>query len=402
MERKYDIIVWGASGFTGRLVVNYMVEQNRNSNLQWAVAGRNPSKVKEVLDDQDIPIIQADSHDEESISDLVQQTRVVLTTVGPYARYGSSLVAACAKHGTHYCDLTGEVPWMREMITTYQAEAKASGARIVHTCGFDSIPSDLGVYFLQRHMIDTHGVPARLIKYRPQAFSGGFSGGTIDSMMAMMEQAKEDKSILKKLADPYVLNDTSRGLDGPDQMGAYFDDDFDSWVGPFVMAGVNTRVVRRSAELLDGMYGTDFQYNEGTPTGKGPGGFLGATGMGVGTGAFAGMAAFSVTRGLLQKFLPKPGEGPSEDAINNGYYDIELFAQHPTDPSKNTRARVKGDKDPGYGSTSKMIAESAMALAQDDLPVGGGFWTPASAMGDALLKRLPQSAGVTFEIVKSS
>ena len=400
MDREYDIIVWGATGFTGRLVVDYMAEQQANSNLKWAVGGRNPQKLQQMLAGRDIATVTADSGDEASIEALVRKTRVILTTVGPYARYGSSLVAACAKHGTDYCDLTGEVHWMREMITAYQEEARATGARIVHTCGFDSIPSDLGVYFLQKHMLSTHGVPARQIKYRPRAFSGGFSGGTIDSMIAMMEKAQEDKSIRTKLADPYVLNDTQRGLDGPDRLSAYYDEDFDSWVGPFVMGSVNTRVVRRSAELLNGLYGRDFQYNEGVLSGKGAGGFLGATGTGLGTGVFAGAASLSFTRGLMQKFLPKPGEGPSEDAINNGYYDIELFGQHPTDSNKNVRVRVKGDKDPGYGSTSKMIAESALALAQDDLPVSGGFWTPASAMGDQLLARLPQSAGVTFEVVE--
>lgn len=400
MDREYDIIVWGATGFTGRLVVDYMAEQQANSNLKWAVGGRNPQKLQQMLAGRDIATVTADSGDEASIEALVRKTRVILTTVGPYARYGSSLVAACAKHGTDYCDLTGEVHWMREMITAYQEEARATGARIVHTCGFDSIPSDLGVYFLQKHMLSTHGVPARQIKYRPRAFSGGFSGGTIDSMIAMMEKAQEDKSIRTKLADPYVLNDTQRGLDGPDRLSAYYDEDFDSWVGPFVMGSVNTRVVRRSAELLNGLYGRDFQYNEGVLSGKGAGGFLGATGTGLGTGVFAGAASLSFTRGLMQKFLPKPGEGPSDDAINNGYYDIELFGQHPTDSNKNVRVRVKGDKDPGYGSTSKMIAESALALAQDDLPVSGGFWTPASAMGDQLLARLPQSAGVTFEVVE--
>ena len=400
MDREYDIIVWGATGFTGRLVVDYMAEQQANSNLKWAVGGRNPQKLQQMLAGRDVAMVTADSGDEASIEALVRKTRVILTTVGPYARYGSSLVAACAKHGTDYCDLTGEIHWMREMITAYQEEARATGARIVHTCGFDSIPSDLGVYFLQKHMLSTHGVPARQIKYRPRAFNGGFSGGTIDSMIAMMEKAREDKSIRTKLADPYVLNDTQRGLDGPDRLSAYYDEDFDSWVGPFVMGSVNTRVVRRSAELLNGLYGRDFQYNEGVLSGKGAGGFLGATGTGVGTGVFVGAASVSFTRGLMQKFLPKPGEGPSDDAINNGYYDIELFGQHPTDSNKNVRVRVKGDKDPGYGSTSKMIAESALALAQDDLPVSGGFWTPASAMGDQLLARLPQSAGVTFEVVE--
>lgn len=400
MTRNYDVIVWGASGFTGKLVTAYLASEQTASNLKWAVAGRNVEKVRQTLGDYDIPIIQADSEDQASIEALVQQTRVMLTTVGPYARYGSGLVAACAAHGTHYCDLTGEVHWMREMISAHQASAVASGARLVHTCGFDSIPSDMGVYFLQQQMLAKHGVPAQQIKFRLRGTSGGVSGGTIDSMMAMVEKAREDKTILKQLADPYVLNDSSRGTDGPERMSAFFDEDFDSWVGPFVMAGVNTKVVRRSNELLAHQYGTDFQYSEGTLTRRGAGGFLGATGLGVGSGAVAALVSLGPTRSLLQKVLPKPGEGPSEDAINNGYFQIELLGKHPSDASKNMRVEVRGDKDPGYGSTAKMIAESALALAQDDLTVGGGFWTPASALGDSLLRRLPQSAGVTFEVLE--
>ena len=400
MTRDYDIIVWGASGFTGKLVTSYLATEQAASNLKWAVAGRNVEKVRQTLGEYDIPIIQADSEDQASIEALVQQTRVILTTVGPYARYGSGLVAACAAHGTHYCDLTGEVHWMREMISAHQTSAVASGARLVHTCGFDSIPSDMGVYFLQQQMLAKHGVPAQQIKFRLRGTSGGVSGGTIDSMMAMVEKAREDKTILKQLADPYVLNDSSRGTDGPERMRAFFDDDFDAWVGPFVMAGVNTKVVRRSNELLAHQYGTDFQYSEGTLTRRGAGGFLGATGLGVGSGAVAALVSLGPTRSLLQKVLPKPGEGPTEDAINSGYFHIEMLGKHPSDPSKNMRVEVKGDKDPGYGSTAKMIAESALALAQDELTVGGGFWTPASALGDSLLRRLPQSAGVTFDVME--
>ena len=399
MTRDYDIIVWGASGFTGKLVTAYLATDQAASNLKWAVAGRNVEKVRQTLGEYDIPIIQADSEDQASIEALVQQTRVILTTVGPYARYGSGLVAACAAHGTHYCDLTGEVHWMREMISAHQTSAVASGARLVHTCGFDSIPSDVGVYFLQQQMLAKHGVPAQQIKFRLRGTSGGVSGGTIDSMMAMVEKAREDKTVLKQLADPYVLNDSSRGTDGPERISAFFDDDFDAWVGPFVMAGVNTKVVRRSNELLAHQYGTDFQYSEGTLTRRGAGGFLGATGLGVGSGAVAALVSLGPTRSLLQKVLPKPGEGPTEDAINSGYFHIEMLGKHPSDPSKNMRVEVKGNKDPGYGSTAKMIAESALALAQDSLTVGGGFWTPASALGDSLLRRLPQSAGVTFDVL---
>ena len=399
-ERPYDIIVWGASGFTGQIVVDYMHREYGGGNLRWAVAGRNPAKLESVVGQRDIPVLTADSHDSDSLEKLVQQARVILTTVGPYARYGSELVAACAQYGTHYCDLTGESLWMREMITAHQQTAQDSGARIVHTCGFDSIPSDIGVYFLQKEMQARHGVPARHIKYRTKAFKGGFSGGTIDSMMAMMEAGQKDPTLLKQLANPYLLNDTLRGADGPDRFSPYFDEDFDAWVGPFMMAAINTRVVRRTNELLNSAYGEDLRYDEGSLTGAGAKGFLGATGIGVGSGLFAGLASLPLTRRGLQKVLPKPGEGPTPEQQENGFFEVELRAKHPIDESKNLIASVKGDRDPGYGSTAKMIAESALALAHDELPVAGGFWTPASAMGDALLNRLPANAGVTFEIVE--
>ena len=400
MEKIYDIIIWGASGFTGRLAVDYIYKNQNNSNLTWAVAGRNESKIKDILDGKNVPILIADSHDKESLVDLVKKTKVILTTVGPYARYGSELVEACAENGTHYCDLTGEVHWMRYMITKYQNTAKESGAKIVHTCGFDSIPSDIGVYFLQKNMRELYGVNAKQIKYRTRGFSGGASGGTVDSLMSMMEQAKKDSSILKIIANPYALNDKEKGLDGPDKMSPYFDKDFDAWVGPFIMAGINTRVVRRTNELLNNIYGDNFEYNEGSITGKGPKGLIGATTSGVVTGGMAGMAAFSPTRSILKSFLPKPGEGPSEETMENGFFEIELLGIHPTDRDKDMRVWIHGDKDPGNKSTAKMISESAMALAQDDLSVGGGFWTPASAMGDTRINRLP-NAGVTFKIMDS-
>ena len=400
MEKIYDIIIWGASGFTGRLAVEYIYRNQNNSNLTWAVAGRNESKIKEILDGKNVPILIADSHDKESLVDLVKKTKVILTTVGPYARYGSELVEACAENGTHYCDLTGEVHWMRHMITKYQNTAKESGAKIVHTCGFDSIPSDIGVYFLQKNMRELYGVNAKQIKYRTRGFSGGASGGTVDSLMSMMEQAKKDSSILKIIANPYALNDKEKGLDGPDKMSPYFDKDFDAWVGPFIMAGINTRVVRRTNELLNNIYGDNFEYNEGSITGKGPKGLIGATTSGMVTGGMAGMAAFSPTRSILKSFLPKPGEGPSEETMENGFFEIELLGIHPTDRDKDMMVWIHGDKDPGYKSTAKMISESAMALAQDDLSVGGGFCTPASAMGDTLINRLP-NAGVTFKVMDS-
>jgi short subunit dehydrogenase-like uncharacterized protein len=398
MQREYDIIIWGATGFTGKLVTRYMQQNYGSGNLKWAIGGRSSGKL-EALHADGVPIEIADAHDTGALAELVQKTRVILTTVGPYARYGSELVAACAEHGTHYCDLTGEVHWMRQMIDQHQSAAQQSGARIVHTCGFDSIPSDLGTYFVQKQMLDRHGVPANHVKYRTRAFKGGFSGGTVDSMMAMMEQAQTNPGIMDIIADPYALNDKYRGLDGRDSNQPFYDADFSSWVGPFVMAAINTRVVRRSNELLDNLYGHDFRYDEGSLTSDGPLGMMSATAVGMGTTAMNGAAAFTPVRRLLQSLLPKPGEGPSQQTIDTGFFEIELLGKHPQDRTLDVRARVCGDKDPGYGSTAKMLSEAAVCLAQDELPVGGGFWTPASAMGDALLKRLPANAGVTFELL---
>jgi len=397
-QREYDIIIWGATGFTGKLVAQYMLENYSAGNLTWAIGGRNLSKLDALNLGPGVEVLVADAMDPEALTQLVKRTRVILTTVGPYARYGSEMVAACAAAGTHYCDLTGEVHWMRDMIDNYQHTAVSSGARIVHTCGFDSIPSDIGVYFMQKAMMEQHGVPASAIKYRTRAFKGGFSGGTIDSMMAMMEQAQTNPKIMDIVADPYALNSTYRGLDGLDRKDQFYDEDFKAWVAPFVMAAINTRVVRRSNELLGLTYGEDFRYDEGSITGQGTGGALSAAAMALGTSTMNGLASITPARKLLQKVLPKPGEGPSPETIETGYFDIDLLAKHPTDPSLNLLGKVHGDRDPGYGSTAKMLAECAVSLAQDELPVEGGFWTPASAMGDALLERLPNHAGVSFKL----
>lgn len=402
MTRPYDIIIWGASGFTGRLALDYLYAQHGIDNVKWAVAGRNENKLRQVLAGRDVPILLADANDPESLSQLVKNTRVMLTTVGPYARYGSLLVAACAEYGTHYCDITGEAPWMREMIDLHQETARASGAKIVHSCGFDSIPSDIGVYYLQRQMLARHGTPAAHIKLRTGRMRGGISGGTLDSILSMIEKATTDRRVLAVAGNPYALNDELRGQDGRDRMTAFWDVDFNAWVGPFLMASVNTRVVRRSNELLGGLYGCDFRYEEGSMTGRGPVGFAAANGLSLGLGAFAGLASMRFTRGLLQRVLPQPGEGPDEESRETGFFEMELLGFHPEDESKNLRVRVRGDRDPGYGSTSKMIAQCALALAQDELPGSGGFWTPASALGEALLRRLPESAGVTFEVQEAS
>ena len=376
-----------------------MHAQYGDGNISWAIAGRNQAKLDSVRNQRDIDVLIAEGDDEESLRELVQKTKVLLTTVGPYSKYGSKLVATCAEYGTDYCDLTGESLWMREMISAYDESARNSGARIVHTCGFDSIPSDIGVYFLQKEMIARHGVPARHVKFRLRTAKGGMSGGTADSGLAMVEKVEKDKNLRSQLTDPYLLNNNFRGADGPDRISPFYDEDFDSWVAPFVMGPINTRVVRRSAELLGDMYGSNFRYDEGILTRGGPTGFLGATGIGLATGLAMATLAAPPTRKIIKRLIPKPGEGPSEQDQEQGFFEIELKAKHPDDESLDLRAIVKGDRDPGYGSTAKMIVESALALAHDDIKKGGGFWTPASVIGDQLLQRLPLHAGVTFELV---
>ena len=376
-----------------------MHAQYGDGNISWAIAGRNQAKLDSVRNQRDIDVLIAESNDEESLRELVQRTKVLLTTVGPYSKYGSKLIATCAEHGTDYCDLTGESLWMREMISAYDESARNSGARIVHTCGFDSIPSDIGAYFLQKEMIARHGVPARHIKFRLRTAKGGMSGGTADSGLAMVEKVEKDKNLRSQLTDPYLLNNNFRGADGPDRISPFYDEDFDSWVAPFVMGPINTRVVRRSAELLGDMYGSNFRYDEGILTRGGPTGFLGATGIGLATGLAMATLAAPPTRKIIKRLIPKPGEGPSEQDQEQGFFEIELKAKHPDDEGLDLCAIVKGDRDPGYGSTAKMIVESALALAHDDIKKSGGFWTPASVIGDQLLQRLPLHAGVTFELV---
>ncbi|HIG61416.1 MAG TPA: saccharopine dehydrogenase [Gammaproteobacteria bacterium] len=407
-DRDFDVIVWGATGFTGRLVAEYLaLTYGVGRELRWAIAGRSADKLASIASmaresqAEELPQLLADINDPDSIDQLVQKTRVICTTVGPYALYGSVMVEACVKHGTHCCDLTGETPWMRKMIDQYQTAAEASGAKIVHTCGFDSIPSDIGVYFLQQCMREKYSVQAAEIKYRVVSSAGGVSGGTVASMMNMMDEAKTDKSIFETLQDPYALNPLNqpRGPDGNDQMGTVYDHDFRQWTGPFMMAGINTRVVRRSNALLNYSYGREFRYSEAILTGSGPGGYIRALLVALGTGLMGLLAALGPTRALLKKMLPAPGEGPSEQARNTGHFNIELLGKHALDESKNIRIRVTGDKDPGYGATSKMLAESAVCLAMDSLTEGGGFLTPASAMGDQLVKRLQQKAGMGFHMI---
>jgi short subunit dehydrogenase-like uncharacterized protein len=407
IERPYDLVVVGASGFTGRLVVEYLAERYPiGGPLRWAVAGRNREKLESVIAGKcaagKLPaVLIADSHDSDALRKLARDTRVVLTTVGPYAKYGSELVAACVESGTHYCDLAGEAQWIRQMIDKHQAAAAQSGAIIVHSCGFDSIPSDMGVFFLQREAGAAFSEPCEEIVLLVKAIKGGASGGTIASMLNIMEEAREDREIARILADPYCLvpQDGQRGPDCPDQRGTRYCAAAGVWTAPFVMAAINTRIVRRSNALLDYAYGSNFRYSEATSTGSGLGGWAKSVMMTGGLAAFMLACSFNVTRrGLVRRIVPAPGQGPSRAQRENGFFDLRLFGK--TGNGEQLSARVTGDRDPGYGSTSKMLSESAVCLAMDALQTGGGFWTPASAMGELLMERLTANAGLTFELMR--
>jgi short subunit dehydrogenase-like uncharacterized protein len=411
-NREFDIIVWGASGFTGKLTAEYLLGRyGVGGELKWALGGRNRAKLeatrKELGNESgiavdDLQIVLGDSQDETSLSEMVTRTKVVCTTVGPYALYGSKLVAACAEHGTSYCDLTGEAHWMQRMIDQHQETAAASNARIVFTCGFDCIPSDLGAHFMQREMQRLHGVACSKIQYRVVGFSGGASGGTIASMLSMMDEAKKDPSVMAAMRDPYALNPNGErtGPDKQEPLGTWMDDHFDQWVAPFVMGAINTKVVRRTNALLDYAYGRDFRYDEGVLCGGGPAGWIKAGATAAGSVAAMGAMAIGPIRRFAAGRLPAPGEGPSKHARESGYFDIKLRGEHPDNPTKTLWGRVRGDRDPGYGSTSKMLGESAVCLALDSLPPGTGISTPAAAMGDKLLDRLIANAGVEFELLE--
>jgi short subunit dehydrogenase-like uncharacterized protein len=404
-NREFDVIVWGATGFTGQLVVAYLAETyGVDGELRWAIAGRNRSKLESVRQScladgqhEQLPILIANSNDPGSLATLVQKTRVICTTVGPYAKYGTTLVEACVEAGTHYCDLTGEVQWMARVIPQYQKAAEASGARIVHTCGFDSVPFDMGNWYLQQVMHERHGVYAQQVKGRVGRNRGAASGGTIASILNMMEEAQNDPSVRQEVANPYALYPvgTPNGRDGPDQTGAKFDADFNQWTSPFIMAAINTRVVRRTNALMGFPWGENFRYDEATLNASRYEATRNTVAGGIGLVALA----LRPTRKLAQRFLPKPGEGPSRDQREAGYYEVFFRGIDAQSPEKDTIVSVSGDLDPGYGSTARMLGEAAVCLAKDPLTVGGGFWTPASALADNYLNRLTTSAGLTFKVV---
>ena len=381
--REFEVIVYGATGYTGRLVAAHLLKTyGASGDLTWAMAGRSAEKLGEVRDligaPASLPLVVANADAPASLAAMAGRTKVIITTVGPYQLYVEPLVAACAAAGTDYVDLTGESHWIAAMMARHEVAAKASGARIVFSCGFDSIPFDLGVLFAQQAAKAKLGAPAPRVRGRVRGIDGGLSGGTMASGMATMAAAQKDPSIGGVLANPFALTPGFAGPAQPDGENAYEDKVTGSWVAPFMMAGINTKAVHRTNFLLGHPWGKDFQYDEmvmtdGPPTGGPPPGF-----------AFGGAL--------------KPGDGPSKAEREKGFYDI-LFVAQAAD-GRTVRASVKGDMDPGYGSTSKMLGESAVCLARE-VPrsaTPGGCWSTGAAMGDALIPRLEAKAGMTFAV----
>ncbi|MDA5133068.1 saccharopine dehydrogenase family protein [Psychrobacter sp. ANT_H3] len=409
-KRPYAVVLYGATSFVGQITAHYLTEflsnakDKNGANVTWAIAGRDKEKLNELQSKlaSKVDIIIANSDDAASLDKMTKQTQVIISTVGPYLKYGEPLIKSCAENGTDYVDLTGEAIFIKDMMDKYQDTAKQSGARIVNSCGFDSIPSDLGVYFTQQQAEEKFGSTCDVINMRVKAAKGGLSGGTIASMATIFEEVGQDKSRRKQVANPYLLNDDK---DAPNVRQANvskpeYDDEHKRWLAPFVMASINTRIVHRSNQLLGYEYGRDFKYDEAMWMKDGLKGKLSSYAMSAGLLGFATAMMITPSRELLSKHvLPKSGSGPSKEEQENGYFDIRLFGQTADKDSINTK--VTGDKDPGYGSTSRMLAQAALCLAQDisKEEVGGGFWTPASAMGDSLLTRLEAHAGLSFEVV---
>ncbi len=386
---EFDIVVYGASGFTGRLVAEYLASRSGEPHdLKWAMAGRSLDKLAAVRDEigapKDAPLIAADAADPASLDAMLKRTKAVLTTVGPYQLYGTDLVAACVASGTDYLDLCGEPVWMRQMIDKYHAAAQASGARIVFSCGYDSIPFELGVFFLQDAAKAKFGSTFNRVKGRVRKMKGTFSGGTAASMKAIFSAAASDPSLLPMLRDPFVLTPGFAGPKQPPGNKPLFDDDLNMWVAPFVMANINTRNVHRSNFLLGFPYGQDFVYDEMMVAGPKD------------TGEATAKAIVAGNNKLGAQGGPKPGEGPSKEEREAGYFDLLFFGFGPD--GRQMRAIVTGDRDPGYGCTAKMIAESAICLVREAADVPGGIWTPGAAFGHRLVKRLSDHAGMTFGI----
>ena len=382
---KYDFVIYGATGFTGKLVVEYAIKQyNNNNEVSWAIAGRNNEKLEHVQEKYNLPSdigkIVVDSNDQNSIDEMVSQTKCVLTTVGPYQLYGEKIIKTCISTGTDYVDLCGEPGFMHKIISECSAEAKETGARVVFSCGFDSIPFDLGVLFVQEAVMSKLNKYAPSVRGRVRAMNGEFSGGTAASMKATMAALQSDPELINILVNPHALCEGIQGVQQDDDSKPTYDEELNTWVAPFFMAPINTKNIHRSNKLMNHIYGESFKYNEMWIQGPGEEG--------------KAAAEFISTMNPLGD-APEPGDGPSRESRENGNYDVLFCADV---DGETIKASVSGDMDPGYGSTSKMIAESAVCLVKDCEDLAGGIYTPAASMGKKLIKRLESNAGLTFKL----
>lgn len=405
MTKPFDLIVFGATGFTGRLVAEYLFKTYGTSGVvRWAVAGRSQTKLEQVRNelgiDKALPLLVADAADPAALKVLVAQAKVVITTVGPYQLYGQALITACAQAGTDYVDLCGEPGWMAQMIPLLQGPAAQSGARITFSCGFDSIPFDLGVVFLQQAAQERLGAPLVRVHGCVKTIKGGPSGGTIASLMSTLEAGGRDPQLKTVLANPFALTPGFTGPAQPDEASAQWDELAQAWTGPFVMATINTKNVHRTHALRGHPWGTGFVYSERMLTGSGPVGKTAAKALARSTRVQNLLLAFAPSRALIRRFaLPQPGQGPTLSQREKGRYEVLFYGQ--TADGQTLSASVAGDRDPGYGSTSKMIGEAALCLAQDvdHSMAPGGVWTPGAAMGLTLVRRLQQRAGLAFKVL---
>ncbi|MGE8643645.1 saccharopine dehydrogenase family protein [Acinetobacter vivianii] len=410
-QTNYDLVVFGATSFVGQILTRYLAEyfSTQQEQLRWAIAGRSQQKLQDLKSGlgtlgESLPILIADASNQAELNALCAQTRVVVSTVGPYALYGEPLIQACVTNGTDYCDLTGETQWIKKMIEKYESQAQQSGARIVHCCGFDSVPSDMGVYYLQQQAQKQFNAPATQVSMRVKTLKGGASGGTVASLINVIQEAAADPALRKDLVNPYVLCPPDHG-NSQRQIyikTAKFDSDFNAWIAPFVMAAVNERVVHRSNALSGNAYGSNFSYNEAILTGEGLKGRFKALGVVSGLGVFMLAAVSKPVSQLMERYmLPKPGEGPTPEQQRTGRFDLRFVGK--TEAGQTFKIKVTGDRDPGYGATGKMLGQAALSLAIDhvkeDKKTGraGGFWTPATMFDDRFIQRLTKHAGIAFQ-----
>jgi short subunit dehydrogenase-like uncharacterized protein len=381
--RDHDIVLLGATGFVGRFSARHLA-RSAPDGVRIALAGRSRSRLEDVRRELgvDWPIVEVDTSDERAVARLAASASVVATTVGPYLRYGTEVAAACARQGTSYADLSGESIFVARSIQRNHDAAEKSGARIVHSCGFDSIPSDLGVGLAHRA---AGGVPIVAATLRVRSLRGGISGGTIDSLRQQMAEAKKDASVRRLLANPYALT-PGPSVRLPGHAGSGWGKERGIWQAPFIMGAYNQQIVQRSSYLTGWSYGQLMRYREVVTTGRGVAGFASAAAIGLGTAAFVGAMSFAPTRAILDHVLPAPGAGPGSDAVDHGRFVLDVDV-YPVE-GEPVRARVAAPFDPGYGGTGIMLAESALSLALDELPDRAGVLTPMVAMGEKLAERL--------------